>query len=111
MSDDPNILNCARAVLVGDPPDYQLGLEVQDGPFAGVTFAYTSFTVRQDVPVTDDGLVPIRFGLRIYKAPPDFRHDESFDEFARDMIMAWLSYINQPTFRQMVEHESAGGIH
>jgi hypothetical protein len=69
----------------------QLGLEITDGPYKGVTYGYTRFEVQNGN--TEDGMVPVKFETTIYSAPEGFTKDETFDAFTSEVLLAWLEYI------------------
>lgn len=77
-----------------------LALEVTDGPYQGVIFSYRDFTVLDHD--LGNGYVPAKFETRVWKSPPDFRADEAFDEFCRELFLTWLSYINDKELRTLI---------
>lgn len=106
-----SILNTVLARLIKTTSDSEpiLGLEVIDGPYTGVVFAFTKFTVQNHK--MDNGMVPAKFELTIYGAPKDFVQDEAFDEYTRDVLLAWLSYISTHSFAPLLAAEAAKGVH
>jgi hypothetical protein len=69
----------------------ELGLEIQDGPYKGVVFGFTKFSIDEEQ--GPDNMVPCHFETTIYSAPEGFKADEAFDVFTAEVLVAWLSYI------------------
>lgn len=87
-----------------------LALEVTDGPYRGVIFAYTKFDVLSTAPDLD-GFVPTRFETTVLSEPRGFVKDETFDLFTSEVLFSWLSYINTHNIGAMVRVPTVPGIH
>jgi hypothetical protein len=90
--------------------DPMLALEVTDGPYKGVIFAYTRFDVMHTSP-SFDGLVPTRFETEVLHEPRGFVKDETFDLFTSEVLFAWLSYISTHDVNGMMRVPTVPGIH
>lgn len=111
QSNEYSILNTVLARLIKTTPDSEpiLGLEVIDGPYTGVVFAFTKFTVQNHK--MDNGMVPAKFDVSVFKTPDGFTQDEGFDEYTRDVLLAWLGYISTHNFAALMQAEAVKGIH
>lgn len=68
-----------------------LALEVIEGPYRGVIFSFISFKVH---PLKlEGGWQPAKFEVKIWKSPKGFEQDEAFDNYASDILLAWLSFM------------------
>ena len=86
---------CPR--LVDASPESVLALEILDGPYKGVVYSYSKFTVL-DTP-GPDGMASTRFETTIHTAPPGFAVDESFDAFCADVLVEWIAYCTEDAER------------
>ena len=88
-----NILHqCKPKIVQPSSTDVaQLGLEIIDGPYRGVTFGFTHFDVKDQA--DPSGLRPVKFETTIYSAPEGFEPSEPFDAFCGEVLMAWLQLI------------------
>jgi hypothetical protein len=88
----PQLLSVIKAKLVSAEPESVLGLEVTDGPYKGVVFSFSKFTVLEGR--GQDGMATTRFETSIHEAPEGFVPDESFDAFCADVLVEWLTYLS-----------------
>lgn len=65
-----------------------LGVEVLDGPYKGVVFAYTRFYQPQGVDVPD-GMAPVKFDTTVYY-PDNFVPDSNWDDYTAAVLLTWL---------------------
>lgn len=88
-----NILHICKPKIVqpSSLDEAQLGLEILDGPYRGVTFGFTKFDVKETVDAA--GLRPVRFETTIYSAPDGFVPSEAFDTFCGEVLVEWLKLI------------------
>jgi hypothetical protein len=94
----------ARLVVPGPLAKPELGLEViREGPYKGVIFNVTNFEVQPGM--LKNGMVPVRFQVRIYAHPTGFVQDAAFDDYAREVFIAWLSYIQTHEYRTLAVTE------
>lgn len=102
-----NILNdiCPRLVKV-DNGDPILGLEILDGPYKGVVFSFTKFSVLRER--EENGMVPTRFETTVHTAPDGFRADETFDLYCSEVLLAWLGYISMTNLQELARMETKG---
>lgn len=110
--EDFQILNTITARLWTPAPAVgaELALEViADGPYKGVIFKVHNFRIRPQV--SEDGFVPVKFSVRVFKAPAGFTHDDDFDNYAREVILAWIAYIQTHDLSRVVEATPHPGIH
>jgi hypothetical protein len=107
-SQDEDVLKSIIARLVKTSPhaDPILGLEVLDGPYRGVVFSFSTFEVMDRQ--LDNGMVPTKFNVTIHQAPKDFVYGEAFDEYAREVLLAWLGYISTHNFSDLIQAETTG---
>jgi hypothetical protein len=108
QNSDYSILNTVVARLVRSAKDAEpvLGLEVIDGPYKGVVFSFAKFIVQNNR--LENGMVPAKFEVAIWKAPEGFQQDEGFDEYSRDVLLAWLGYISTHNFSALLAAETTG---
>jgi hypothetical protein len=99
---DLSVLKCVLARLISVPqyPRPILALQVTDGPYHGVTFWFSKFTLN---PAQTDayGMTPVRFETQIYEAPDGFRPDEAFDKFCGEIFYAWLYYVQMSDLQSL----------
>lgn len=99
--EDFHILKTVVARLWKSAPfaDQELALEVISGEWKGVVFNVHNFEV---LPVDlGKGMTPVKFQVRIFKSIPGFEHNEAFDDYAREVFLAWLQYIQTHEFRTL----------
>lgn len=92
---DPNVLKIVSPCLWKPAPltDLVLALEVTDGPYKGVVFAYTHFELVGG-PVKEGEMVPVKFDTQVYVKPKGFEQDEAFDTFTSEILLAWLTHLS-----------------
>ena len=108
---DFNILKCIIPRLWKPAPlaDMLLALEVIDGPYKGVIFTFDTIEILPHR--FDNGMVPAKFSATVRRTIPGFTEDEAWDTFAREIMLAWLSYIAINDFNEMIKIPPAPGIH
>lgn len=106
-----SILNTVLATLVKTSPNTEplLGLSVIDGPYTGVVFVFTKFTVQNER--LENGMVPAKFDIQVFKAPEGFVQDEAFEEYVREVLLAWLGYISTHSFSALLQTDAVKGVH
>lgn len=82
-----------------------LAIEVLDGPYKGIVYAYASFTF---VPgMTEDGMVPTKYETEVLSIPPSmkatFESDEAFDLFTSEVLISWIGYIHTHDFTPLIK--------
>jgi hypothetical protein len=87
-----------------------LALEILDGPYRGITFAFTKFIM---LPGRDEhGMTPTTYETEVFVIPDDlkgtFVKDEAFDEFTSGVVVAWLSYINTNSLAPLLRARPLG---
>lgn len=109
---DPGILNMVMARLIKKTPyaEPTLALEVLDGPYKGVVFAFTKFDYMMDN-ADRNGFVPVRFETEVFQSPAGFVKDELFDSFSSEVVLAWLHYIHTNNLAPLVRSATDGKIH
>ncbi len=104
---DVNILNSIVTRLVpvkkGEP---KLGLEIIDGPYAGVVFSFKGFHVKNEV--GPDGMIPTTFETEVHQSPADFVVTESFDHYCAEILVAWLHHISISNYSNLILAETEG---
>ena len=92
MTQNNDILNAVlpRIIQPSSTDVSEMGLEIMDGPYKGVTFGYTAF---ESVGEAQDGMQPVRYDTTIYSAPAGFVKDEGFDAFTSEFLVAWIGLI------------------
>ena len=83
-----------------------LALEVLTGPYKGVVFSFSRFSVLNTV--GPDGMVPTKFETVVHAAPVHFRPNEAFDHYSSEVLLAWLQYISVNNFNTLLEAETNG---
>jgi hypothetical protein len=108
---DPNILKCVipRQYKTAPFADSLLALEIIDGPYKGVVFGFSAFTLLPQK--LEDNLVPARFETTVFSHPKGFEKDEAFDFFCRELLLAWLHFIAVNDIGGMIRTEPITGIH
>lgn len=92
-----------------DKGDPILGLEIIDGPYAGVIYSYKKFVVRRER--LENGMVPAKFETAIHHAPSGFRQDEGFDEFCSEVLISWLHYLSISNFSELLTAPTDDMVH
>ena len=87
-----------------------LALEVITGEFRGVIFSYKDFQIMPTE--LEGGWVPTKFGLKVWRNPTDHKQEElaAFDEYTREVLLAWLSYIATTDLKRIVGTRPIQGI-
>lgn len=87
-----------------------LALEINDGPYKGVVFTFSAFTILPNQIGLEDGLVPARFETNVLSAPKGFQKDEAFDHFCGELLLAWLHFIAVTDLAGFIKSEPVKGI-
>jgi hypothetical protein len=86
-----------------------LVLEVTEGPYKGVVFAFSKFEVSTKK--IKDGMVATKFETKQYVTPKGFRADEAWDLWAGEFLLAWLHYLSLHEFGTLANAETDGQVH
>lgn len=111
VEDDKTILDkvMGRLWKPSEHAEPILAIEVMQGPYKGVVFAYTQFTVFNHK--LEDGMVPVKYETTVLDSPAGFVKDEDFDIFTSDVCIAWLGHLAIADYRDLVEAETDGLLH
>lgn len=74
-----------------------LALEIHQGKYKGVIFAFTKFEVQHTV--LENGMAPTKYETEVFQAPEGFVKDAAFDYFTTELLLAWLSHSQQNDYR------------
>lgn len=114
IKDEPDldVLKCVqgRLIRVKSVIDPVLAIEIIAGPYKGVTFWFSKFTLDPSK-ATADGMVPVKFECKVYQSPEGFVHDESFDMFCGEIFYAWITYLKQVDMPEFFKMPTVPGIH
>ena len=86
-----------------------LALEVTEGPYKGVIFAFEKFEVSTKK--MKDGMVATKFETKQYVSPKGFKADEAWDVWAGEFLLAWLHYLSLHEFGTLANAETDGQVH
>ena len=94
LKNKQEVLNAVlpRIVQPSSTDDAKMALEIVAGPYKGVVYGYTSF---QAVGEVKDSMQPVKYETCIYSAPDEFKHDEAFDVFTTEVLIAWLELVSE----------------
>lgn len=117
VSDEPpdvSILNHVMGRLHKRGPFAQpeLALEILDGPYKGIVFSFTKFTMMPAK--LDNGMVPTVYETEVHVIPTalkdTFVKDEAFDNFTTEILMSWMSYLHTNDLSPLVKMRSRAGV-
>lgn len=107
---DLNVLRIVQPILWKPGPltELMLALEVMEGPYTGVVFSFTTFQIDPDN--AKEGMLPVKYEIRVFSAPSGFVHDEAFDQFTSELLMAWLTHLATTDYKKFATLP-ASGVH
>jgi len=89
----------------------ELAIEIIQGPYRGVVFAYTTFDFIDRAPDTN-GFLPVRFDCAVYENPNKVTLGEDFDLWTREFLLTWLAYLQtSPNIYGFAKLPTIKGIH
>jgi hypothetical protein len=105
---DLGMLDRIRGRLIKKSPFAEpvLGLEILEGPYQGVVFTFTKFSMLPGK--NENGLIPTRYETDILIAPEGFDKTEAFDSYTTEIVLAWLNYLHTHDLAPLIKAKPLG---
>jgi len=84
----------------------ELCIEVIDGPYKGIVFGFSEFDVAATK--TADGMRPVKFSTKLFKAPKDFKKDAAWDSWTGELFIAWLGHVTTVSYAGLMRARTEG---
>jgi hypothetical protein len=86
-----------------------LGLEFLDGPYKGIVFTFTKFSLGER---NEQGMFPTRYETEVLVIPNElkdrFEKDDVFDDYTTGIALAWLGYIHTHDLAPLIKMRANG---